>query len=92
MSVRTQSQIDAIIVRAKQSSVNFMMVYGQNLNVGVAAVPPMLKMQLVLIECTESNFATLVQKNLYVDTLLKYNLAPITGSSLFASNLTETSL
>ena len=91
MSIRPQETIDAIILTSKQNAFNRMMVFGANLQVGVAEVPA-LKKHLVLIWCTESNFSTLAQRNVFVDFLAGDNLTVAPTSSLGANNLLTATL
>jgi hypothetical protein len=91
MAVRTQLQIDALVLKSKQNCFAREQNYGLKLNVGVAEVP-MLQKQLVLIWMAESIYSTLPQKNKAIDMLAGDNLSTATASNLFAFNLTNATL
>lgn len=91
MSIRIEAQIDDIINTSKKNCFAKMMTYGGELNVGVATVPE-LKRQLVLIWAAESDYATLQQKNIFIDALTGLGLTTAPLGNLFASNLTTATL
>lgn len=91
MAVRTQTEIDALILKAKQNCFAREQTYGGLLQVGVAQVPNMRK-QIALITAASSDYATLAQKNIYIDMLVSDNLTIASNSNLFASNLVAAGL
>lgn len=86
MALRTQESIDSIVLLSKQNCFAKSMTYAANLSVGVAVMQP-AKMQEVLIWATESDYSTLVQRNLYCDILLGNNMASAVVSALGQNNL-----
>lgn len=68
MPTRTQAQIDVIVENARANFFTRMMVYGRNLNVGVAEAPE-LSHQSNLIYGASSPYASINQKSLFCDEL-----------------------
>lgn len=68
MAILSENSVNQLIVRSKANSFNKMMLYGQELTIGLAEAP-YLKTQSNLIFAASSNYATISQKNVFANKL-----------------------
>jgi len=86
MPTRGVNTINELIHRAKAHVFSLMMLYGEELTLGVA-LPPSLDRISNLIWACESDYATLEQKNLFADLIANENGDVVGNDNVFAENV-----
>lgn len=73
MPTRSQQSINTIVDRTRANMFLKEQSYGESLTLGVAE-PPNLYLQSNLIFAASSDYTTLVQKNIFADSIGKYKM------------------
>ena len=68
MPTRSINTINQLVERAKSNAYGKMMLFAEDLSVGVSSFPEMFEQEILIFAC-ESDYATLAQKNIFADML-----------------------